>query len=87
MYQFKTEHFGLLFVISLALVLRFAAVSFLDIEPTSDAASYMEMATTMLNSGHMDDGLGNVAYFSAGYPLFLVPFLRFLGRAPRQPSW
>ena len=68
--------------LGLALVLRMAAVGFLDIKPTSDADAYMNMATSMLQTGHMDDGQGNVAFYSAGYPLFLVPFFAIFPATP-----
>jgi len=69
-------------VASLALILRLSAVAFLNIEPTSDAAAYMKMAISMLETGHMDDGFGNVAYYSAGYPIFLIPFFAVFGSSP-----
>jgi hypothetical protein len=75
----KNSYFCLIAIIGFALILRIAAISFLDIEPRSDARSYMEMATTMLSSGHMNDGMGNVAYYSSGYPLFLIPFFALFG--------
>ena len=78
----QNDRLCLLATIGLALALRIAAVGFLHIEPESDAYAYMQMATSMLNSGHMDDGQGNVAFYSAGYPLFLVPFFALFQASP-----
>ena len=60
-------------------VIRVSATWMLSIEPVSDAASYMNMATTMLATGDMVDLHGNVAFFSSGYPLFLIPFFQLFG--------
>jgi 4-amino-4-deoxy-L-arabinose transferase-like glycosyltransferase len=43
----------------------------------------MEMATTMLSSSVMNDGMGNVAYYCSGYPLFLLPFFAAFGASPQ----
>jgi hypothetical protein len=37
------------------------------------------MATSMLHTGQMDDGQGNVAFYNPGYPLFLIPFFAIFG--------
>lgn len=69
---------GILLVLVVAFLLRLAALNVLSIEPISDFAHYVEMATTMAESGEMRDGYDNVAYYSAGYPLLLtLPFKWF----------
>lgn len=78
----KDYRFLLFATIGLAVLLRITAVTYLDIKPTSDAYAYMQMATSMLNTGTMDDGDGNVAFYSAGYPLFLVPFFAAFQATP-----
>jgi 4-amino-4-deoxy-L-arabinose transferase-like glycosyltransferase len=37
------------------------------------------MARTMLETGEINDGMGNVAYYSGGYPLFIVPLYALFG--------
>jgi len=69
----------LLFALFISALIKLSVVIVLNIEPASDSASYMMMAKTMMSTGHMDDGMGNVAYFSAGYPLFLIPFFTIFG--------
>lgn len=73
------EKIALLFVIVLSLIIKLSVVMILKIEPEGDFASYMNMAITMMKTGHMDDGMGNVAYYSSGYPLFLIPFFALFG--------
>lgn len=52
--KFLSDHRILLIAtLGLALVLRIAAVTFLNIEPESDAYAYMQMATSMADSGNM----------------------------------
>lgn len=74
-----TQRNILFFTLLVSLIIKLSAVMILNVEPTSDAAAYMKMAITMMNTGHMDDGMGNVAYYSAGYPLFLIPFFAIFG--------
>jgi 4-amino-4-deoxy-L-arabinose transferase-like glycosyltransferase len=62
-----------------AAAMRVAALLMLDIAPVSDALSYLNMARTMLETGEINDGMGNVAYYSAGYPLFILPFYALFG--------
>lgn len=61
---------------------RLVAILFLEIEPESDYAAYLKMAETIIETGIMDDGQGNVAFFSAGYPLFLSVFIALFGNDP-----
>lgn len=61
---------------------RLLAILFLEIEPESDYAAYLKMAETIIETGVMDDGQGNVAFFSAGYPLFLSVFIALFGNDP-----
>jgi len=79
MHLIANEKITLFFILLLATTIKLSVVMILNIEPGSDFASYMHMATTMLSTGHMDDGMGNVAYYSSGYPLFLVPFFALFG--------
>lgn len=62
-----------------AFMLQLSAVVILDLEQLTDFVGYMNMATSMLETGHMQDGQGNVAFYSAGWPLFLVPFFALFG--------
>ena len=73
----NNEKLAFFVLIAGATFLKFATVMVLSIEPESDYACYLNMAITMLSTGHMDDGFGNVAYYSSGYPLFLIPFFGF----------
>ncbi|WP_321395912.1 glycosyltransferase family 39 protein [Emcibacter sp.] len=51
----------------------------MHIEPFSDYRAYMRMATSLLENGRMNDGMGNVAYYSSGWPIFLSPFFAVFG--------
>ena len=75
----------LLFLISAGV--RWLAVTVLSIEPVSDSAAYMNMASTMLADGNMLDLKGNVAMYSSGYPLFLVPFFAIFGDTPQVAQY
>ncbi len=68
-------------IVILCLVIKTILVVTLSLDPVSDAAAYWKMATSMLHSGIMDDGQGNLAFYNSGYPLFLIPFLSFLGES------
>lgn len=72
----------LFLLLALSAVIRFTVITVLSIEPVSDSLTYMTMTRTMLDTGHMDDGMGNVAFYSSGYPLFLVPFFALFGDTP-----
>ncbi|MBN7818452.1 glycosyltransferase family 39 protein [Bowmanella yangjiangensis] len=67
-------------VVVTSIVLKALAVSFLSITPVSDAIAYWNMATSLMETGVMDDGHGNLAFYSAGYPLFLIPFISLFGK-------
>jgi len=69
-----TERQAFVLLLGLAAIIRFSAIYFLDIEPFSDAGAYMRMARSLFSGGPIDDGLGNVAFYSSGYPLLLSPF-------------
>jgi len=77
----KNEQKVLLMVLAIGAIIRFATVIVLDIEPTSDYMAYMKMTTSMLNTGVMVDDSGNKAFYSSGYPLFLVPFFLVFGNS------
>ncbi len=61
---------------------RLVTVWFLDIQPVSDFAHYVHMAASMAETGNMQDKFGNVAFYSAGYSLFLAPFFALFGATP-----
>ena len=79
-----SETGALLGLIALAALVKFSVIAGLAIEPVSDASSYMNMVRSFLDTGLMDDGHGNVAFYSSGYPLFLVPFFALFGVAPES---
>lgn len=76
---FNKERSAVTVLLVFAAVIKFAAIVVLKVPPESDYAAYLQMASTMLETGHMDDGQGNVAFYSAGYPLFLIPFFALFG--------
>ncbi len=69
-------------LILIAVALRVAAALYLNYEPDGDFKAYWAMTVSMLSTGHMNDGMGNVAYYSSGYPIFLLPFFAVFGTAP-----
>jgi len=73
-------HRWLIALIVVAVGLRLVAA--LAYAPHDDANTYWMMATSLMSTGHMTDGMGNVAYYSAGYSLFLVPFFWLFGATP-----
>ncbi len=75
------------FILLLAAIIKLSAVIVLGIEPEGDFASYMNMAKTMMSTGHMDDTMGNVAYYSSGYPLFLIPFFAIFNDSPETAQF
>ncbi len=78
----KNNQIAILAILVVTAIVRFSTVIILNIEPISDYATYMKMATSMLDTGRMDDGMGNVAFYSSGYPLFLIPFFALFGSTP-----
>ena len=70
----------LLLTIVIAMVLRLAVA--LTYAPHDDSNTYWMMATSLMSTGHMNDGMGNVAYYSAGYSIFLIPFFWLFGASP-----
>lgn len=83
----NNERTNLFTLLLIGAAIRFGVVAILHIEPVSDFSSYMKMATSMLETGHMDDGQGNVAFYSAGYPIFLVPFFALFGNSPETAQF
>ena len=77
-----SERYAVCILLLLALGLRLIIINLLKTIPVSDGLAYWNMATSMLNTGLMDDGFGFVAYYSVGYPLFLIPFLAIFGHNP-----
>lgn len=76
------ERKTLLILILFGVIVRFSVVLALDYPPRSDSVAYMRMATSMLETGNMNDGLDNVAFYSSGYSLLLVPFFAAFGANP-----
>ncbi|MBL4602318.1 MAG: glycosyltransferase family 39 protein [Emcibacteraceae bacterium] len=69
-------------LIAFAVLVRGLAVYVLNIEPDADNSSYMHMATSLVETGHMVDDMKNIAYYSVGWPLFLSPFFAVFGATP-----
>ncbi|WP_026435370.1 hypothetical protein [Acidovorax sp. JHL-9] len=68
------ENFGLLAILVVAAVLRVLAVLLFPHQPASDELAYLAMAENYLGGRGLVDSLGNLAFYNAGYPLFvLVP--------------
>lgn len=66
-------------IIVLAIALRIAAALVLEQPLESDALSYFTMAKGLAERGELLDIHGQHAFYSAGYPLLLAPFLALLG--------
>lgn len=79
MMGFKAEKTLFMAVIFLSLLVKVLAINILNVELSSDAKAYWDMANSMLENGVMDDGQGNLAFYSSGYPLFLIPFIWLFG--------
>lgn len=84
---FNNRRNMLLLTILFGLFSKAIIVYFLKVEPYSDYTAYMNMAESMLATGNMNDGFGNIAFYSAGYPLFLVPFFYILGATPETAQF
>lgn len=70
-------------IVCLAILARIAAVSFLDVAVESDFRQYHLMATNLLENDKLMDGSGNLAFYNAGYALFvLVPTYATFGPSP-----
>jgi 4-amino-4-deoxy-L-arabinose transferase-like glycosyltransferase len=65
-----------------ALAARIGAVVFLAHQTDSTYTDYMIMASSVISTGHMRDSFGNVAFYSPGYPMFLIPFFEVFGVSP-----
>lgn len=65
------QHGSILAVAGLATLVRFGAVVVLDIPPESDYKAYLYMATALYEGRGLVDPFGNLAFYNAGYPLFL----------------
>lgn len=73
----ETQTLGLLLFVALGV--RVATVLILDIQPVSDYAGYHSMALNWLAGKGLSDG-GNLAFLSAGYPIFvLAPIFSIFG--------
>ncbi len=76
---------ALLAVIAVGVALRIGVTLTLDaVADGPDATSYLRMAETLATTGRMRDLFGNVAFYNAGYALFLAPFFRLLGAVPES---
>lgn len=79
-HQRLTESRWLLLVLLLAIIPRVLTVVVLELNPVSDYAAYRSMAINLLAGIGLQDGDGNLAFMSAGYPLFvLVPVFFIFG--------
>ncbi|GMM71797.1 hypothetical protein MTsDn5_17490 [Alteromonas gracilis] len=67
-------------VVTLSFSIKLVAISVLSISPEADYLAYWNLVTSLLETGVMNDGNGNVAFFNSGYPLFLAPFLYIFGQ-------
>lgn len=63
----------------LAIVLRIAAATILEQSLESDSLAYFTMAKGLVEQGVFADIHGQHAFYSAGYPLLLVPFFFVFG--------
>lgn len=68
-------------IILLAIMVRLAAVIALRHPLESDPLSYFTMARELAEHGLLTDNFGQHAFYSAGYPLLLAPFLALFGSA------
>lgn len=72
---FKTsgaEHTWLLGIVAAGLVVRVAAVAFLNIAPESDYLEYQTMALNLVSGRGLVDSTHNLAFYNAGYPLLVL---------------
>lgn len=68
----KIENLGLLAILMVAAVLRISAVFLFPHQPASDELAYLAMAENYLAGRGLVDSLGNLAFYNAGYPLFIL---------------
>lgn len=66
-------------LILLALIVRVAAILVLDQPLESDGLAYFTMAQGWVARGEWADIYGQHAFYSAGYPMLLVPFFMLFG--------
>ncbi|WP_337828791.1 ArnT family glycosyltransferase [Pseudonocardia sp. TMWB2A] len=66
-------------LILLALIVRVAAILVLDQPLESDGLAYFTMAQGWVARGEWADIYGQHAFYSAGYPMLLVPFFALFG--------
>ena len=78
-----SERGALILLIAFAALVRGLAVYVLNVEPDADNTSYMHMATSLVETGHMVDDMKNIAYYSVGWPCFFPRFLQYLVPAPK----
>lgn len=70
----------LVFIVSVGLALRVAAIAGFNHVPESDELAYMSMALNLVSGNGIVDGMGNRAMYNVGYPLFiLAPAFFFFG--------
>ena len=75
----KLEKMSLSVLLLVSVFVRLVVVLVLEVEPSADSVNYMHMAECVAVGEVMDDGYGNVAFFSAGYPLLLGLFFKLFG--------
>lgn len=68
----KIENLGLLAILMSAAVLRISAVFLFPHQPASDELAYLAMAENYLAGRGLVDSLGNLAFYNAGYPMFVL---------------
>jgi hypothetical protein len=69
----------LVLVLMLAAGIRTSAVVALDTPFENDARAYLAMASSAAIGGRMLDNHGNLAFYSAGYPLLMAALFPFTG--------
>lgn len=75
----RTSAILLITIMLVAIGLRLAAAWALQHPLESDALAYFTMAEGLAERGELADHYGQHAFYSAGYPLLLAPFLAILG--------
>lgn len=75
------EAAALALLVLMAAIARLGALLVLHEPVAGDAASYMEMARTIIAPGPMTDSYGNLAFYSPGYPMALSAWFRLTGAA------
>lgn len=76
----KLELRWLLLILLAGIAFRLLSTVYLKHQPASDELAYLSMAENFLQGNGIRDGLGNWAFYNAGYPMFiLLPFAYLFG--------